>query len=74
MLIPTPQRTDESLREAPVPSTDDVTTCVLEMGAAKTNAMTYNRIDALVWAANALGGSSAVIRRPSVRMMRYPPA
>ncbi len=39
MLPVTPQRTAVSLRVAPTPSIAEVIVCVVEMGAAKTNAV-----------------------------------
>lgn len=59
---------------APTPMIAEVITCVVEIGAWNRNA-DPNMIDApVVSAANPCGGSSSMIFRPSVRMMRQPPA
>ena len=59
---------------APTPMIAEVITCVVEIGALNRNAE-VNMIDAPVAsAANPCGGSSSMIFRPSVRMIRHPPA
>ena len=74
MLPATPHLTAENFRVAPTPITDDVMTWVVEIGALKRYAVA-NMIDApVVSAAKPCGGSSSMILRPRVRMMRQPPA
>jgi hypothetical protein len=53
MFPATPQRTAERLLVAPTPSTAEVIVWVVEIGAAKTNALTYSRLDVVTSAANA---------------------
>jgi hypothetical protein len=74
MLPATPQRTAESRRVAPTPMIEVVVMCVVETGTAKTVAVVIMTPDATVWAEKPPAGVSWMIRRPSVRMMRNPPA
>src|SRR5579875_2598869 len=73
MLAATPQRTADIRRVAPAPITAEVMTCVVETGAPKCAAV-RRTADEVASAAKPRGGSSWMIRRPSVRMMRHPPA
>ena len=69
----TPQRTAEIRRVLPTPITDAVITCVVDMGAAMTNAVRYSTVDAVISATKPCTGRNGKIRRPSVRMIRQPP-
>ena len=74
MFLATPQRTAFTRLVAPTPMIAEVMTCVVEIGAWNRNAEP-NMIDApVVSAAKPCGGSSSMILRPRVRMMRQPPA
>src|SRR5659263_716845 len=73
MLRATPHRTADSRFVAPTPMIAEVIVWVVEMGAWKTNAVVYRTEAAAVSATNPRAGSSSMILRPSVRMMRQPP-
>src|SRR5919109_1364937 len=70
----TPQRTAEKRLVAPTPTTDAVIVWVVDTGACRPIAMTYRVVAAVVSAAKPRGGSRWMMRRPSVRMIRQPPA
>src|SRR5918995_5927871 len=70
----TPQRTADSRRVAPTPITDDVMMCVVDTGIAYAYAVVSITELATVWAVKPCAGVSWMIRRPSVRMIRQPPA
>src|SRR5699024_3522855 len=73
MFPATPHRTAEKRRVAPAPITDEVMVCVVEIGASNTDAVRNNTDEADASAANPFGGSSSMMRLPSVRMIRQPP-
>ena len=73
ILPATPQRTADSRRVAPTPMIDVVMMCVVDTGTANTSRCVIIT-EATVWAANPSAGVSWMIRRPSVRMIRKPPA
>src|SRR5450759_4610313 len=73
LLRATPQRTPDSRFVAPTPMIAEVIVWVVEMGAWKTNAVVYRTVAAAVSATKPRAGSSSMIFRPSVRMMRQPP-
>src|ERR687893_541838 len=70
----TPHRTADSRRVAPTPITDEVMMCVVETGTAYAYAVVSMTELATVWAVKPFAGVSWMIRRPSVRMIRQPPA
>ena len=74
MFPATPHRTAETRFVAPTPMIAEVMTCVVEIGALNMKDAVYITEAAVVSAAKPCGGSSSMIRRPSVRMMRHPPA
>ena len=53
---------------------EDVIVCVVEIGAPKPSPATYRMEAAVDSAAKPCGGSRWMILRPSVRMIRQPPA
>ena len=59
---------------APTPMIAEVIMWVVEIGAPYPMAATNRTLDAVVSAAKPCGGSSSMIRRPRVRMIRQPPA
>src|SRR3954469_25181051 len=69
----TDHRTADRRVVAPTPITAEVTTCVVDTGAANTNAVRYSTELADSSAAKPCGGVRLKIRRPSVRMIRSPP-
>src|SRR5690625_7400868 len=74
MLPATPQSTVATRLPAPTPMIDEVMVCVVEMGAWNTNAVVYKTLAATPSATKPRAGSNSMILRPSVRMMRHPPA
>src|SRR5687768_1650571 len=68
----TPHRTADRRRTDPTPRMDEVMACVVLIGIPSSDAPRMTAEPA-VSAANPWTGSSAVIRSPSVRMMRQPP-
>ena len=74
MLPATPQRTADSRLVAPTPMIAEVIVWVVEIGTPYPMAATNSTLDAVVSAAKPCGGSSSMIRRPRVRMIRQPPA
>src|SRR5690606_39478293 len=74
MFLATPQRTAESRLVAPTPMIADVMVWVVETGAWKMNALAYSTTAETDSATKPRAGSSSMILRPSVRMMRQPPA
>ena len=73
MFLATPQRTADSRLVAPTPMIAEVIVCVVETGAWSTKAVVYSTDAATDSATKPRAGSSSMIRRPSVRMMRQPP-
>ncbi len=74
MFLATPQRTARVPFVEPTPMIAEVMTCVVEIGAWNMNDAVYMTEAAVVSAAKPCGGSSSMMRRPSVRMIRQPPA
>ena len=69
----TDQRTALRRWVAPTPMTAEVTTCVVDTGAANTNAVMYSTDAAEISAENPCAGVRWKIRLPRVRMIRSPP-
>src|SRR6478735_5147630 len=73
MFLATPQRTAEARLVAPTPMIAEVTVWVVETGACSTNALTYSTVADTDSATKPRAGSTSMILRPRVRMMRQPP-
>src|SRR5699024_1997842 len=73
ILPATPQRTAENRLVQPAPMLDGVIVWVVEIGAWKANAVVYSAEEATDSATKPRAGSSSMILRPRVRMMRQPP-
>src|SRR5919112_5235253 len=74
MLPATFQRTAFSDFVAPTPMIAEVIVWVVEIGAFRTSALKYSTELATISAAKPSAGPRSMIFRPSVRMMRQPPA
>ena len=74
MFLATPQRTADSRFVAPTPMIAEVIVWVVETGACSQKALTYRTTADTDSATRPRAGSSSMILRPSVRMMRQPPA
>src|SRR3954463_8993552 len=74
MFPATPQRTADRRLVEPTPMMAEVIVCVVDTGACQMNAVAYRMLAAVAAAANPCGGSSSMTLRPSVRMIRHPPA
>ena len=73
MFLATPQRTADRRLVAPTPMIAEVIVCVVEMGACSQYALAYRTDAATDSATKPRAGSSSMILRPRVRMMRQPP-
>ena len=73
MLPATPHRTADRRFVAPTPMIAEVIVCVVEIGSPNPAAVN-STADAVLSAAKPSGGPRSITLRPSVRMMRQPPA
>src|SRR5699024_8305312 len=73
ILPATPQRTAENRLVDPTPMIAEVIVWVVEIGAWKANAVVYSTAEETDSATNPRAGSSSMILRPRVRLMRQPP-